>query len=113
MKAELVIYAVDYHAIQPHADEGDYSFYELDNEEIANLSDEEFIQIAEDNGQAHSLDGFLREVEAHNFGARSDVVRENMQFRAYLIDTENPETTPIRVDISEIKMRVEDVGYNL
>ena len=113
MKAELVIYAVDYHAIQPHADEGDYSFYELDNEEIANLSDKEFIQIAEDNGQVHSLDGFLREVEAHNFGARSDVVRENMQFRAYLIDTENPEATPIRVDISEIKMRVEDVGYSL
>ena len=113
MKAELRIYGVSYYFTQPNTENNDYSFQEYDNEDIANLSDNDFIQWAEDNGDVHSLHGFLRELEAHNFGAKSTVPKENMQHRAYLVDTENPMVTPVRIDIDEIKMRVEDIGYSL
>jgi hypothetical protein len=113
MKAELRIYGVAYYFTQPNADKGDYSFKDYDNEEISVLSDDVFIKTAEDNGNVWSLNAFLRETEAHNFGAKSATVTENMQFRAYLIDTENETNPPIRMDIEEYLMRVEDVGYSL
>lgn len=113
MKAELRIYGVAYYFTQPNADKGDYSFKDFDNEEISVLSDEIFVKTAEGNGDVWSLNAFLRETESHNFGARSATVKENMQFRAYLIDTENETNPPIRMDIEEYLMRVEDVGYSL
>ena len=113
MKAELLIYGVAYYFTQPNTDKGDYSFREYDNAEIEQLSDNDFINWAKDNGDVHSLYGFLRELEAHNFGAKSCVPKENMQYRAYLVDTENPMATPIRIDLDEIKMNVVDTGYSL
>ena len=113
MKAELRIYGVDYYFTQPNADKGDYSFKDFDNEEISVLSDEVFMQTAENNGDVWSLNAFLRETEAHNFGAKSATVKENTQFRAYLVDVAGEGNPPIRVDIEEYLMRVEDVGYSL
>ena len=113
MKAELRIYGVECYYTQPNADKGDYSFKDFDNEEIANLSDSDFIESAERNGYVWSLANFLRDIEAHNFGARATVTRENMQFRAYLIDTEDETVEPVRVDEDQLLMRVEDVGYSL
>lgn len=112
MKAELRIYGVECYFTQPHADEGDYSFYDYDNEEIEHLSDSEFIESAENNGYVWSLYTFLRDIEAHNFGARATVTRENMQFRAYLI-SQDEQDKPVRVDVDEILMRVEDIGFSL
>ena len=113
MKAELRIYGVECYFTQPNADKGDYSFKDYDNEEIANLSDEEFMKTAERNSYVWSLDYFLRDLEAHNFGASNVVTRENMQFRAYLIDTTDENEAPIRMDEDQLLMRVEDVGYSL
>ena len=113
MKEELRIYGVECYFTQPNASEGDYSFKDYDNEEISNLSDEEFMKTAVGNGYVWSLDYFLRDLEAHNFGAKAVVTRENMQFRAYLIDTTDENEAPIRVDSDQLLMRVEDVGYSL
>ena len=113
MKAELRIYGVECYYTQPNADKGDYSFKDYDNEEIANLSDKEFMESAERNGYVWSLDSFLRNLEAHNFGARSEVTRENMQFRAYLIDITDNNEAPIRVDNDQLLMNVIDTGYSL
>ena len=113
LKAELRIYGVECYFTQPNASEGDYSFKDYDNEEIANLSDIDFIESAENNGYVWSLYGFLRDIEAHNFGARATVTRENMQFRAYLIDIEDESVEPIRIDEDQLLMRVADIGYSL
>ena len=114
MKAELRIYGIDCYFTQPNVDKGDYSFRDYTNEEISEFSDEEFFKIAGKRGFVYSLYGFLREIEAHNFGVKSDVIQENMQFRAFLVDTEDENTPPIRIDKGEeYLMNVIDTGYSL
>ena len=113
MKAELRIYGVSEYFTQPNANEGDFTFYDYDNEEIEGLSDEVFMKVAENNGNVWSLYALLRDIEANNFGAKSFAIKPNMQFRAYLINIENETVNPIRIDINELLIRVTDTGYTL
>ena len=135
IKAELRIYGVDYYygtlkvsddlyvptmseetsdneKGELYQDENGIRLNEFSIEQIGRLSDEVFILEAEEHGNVWSLGGFLREVEAHNFGAKSWAVVENMQFRAYLVP-QDEDDNPIRVDIDQLLMRVADVGYSL
>lgn len=96
-----------------YTDENGVIINEFDNEQISRLTDLSFMDEAEESGNVWSLDGFLRDIESRNFGGKSWAVAENMQFRAYLVDLEDGGVDPIRVDISEIKMSVADVGYSL
>ena len=104
MKAELRIYGVSEYFTQPYTDKGDYSFYDYSAEEIENLSGKDFIQWAENNGEIYTLNGFLRDLEVRN------TVKKGMQFRAFLINTEDTEEEPIRVDVSDMLLRVSDVS---
>ena len=136
LKAELRIYGVDFYygtlAVSDdlyipfqsqetsdnekgnlYQDENGIRLNEFDSEQISRLSDEVFILEAEEHGYVWSLGNFLREIEAHNMGAKSWVVKENMQFRAYLIDIEDDTVKPVRVDIDGLLMRVADTGYSL
>ena len=108
--AEIRIYGVECYFTQPNADKGDYSFKDYDNEEISHLPDNTFIESAENNGYVWTLSAFLREVEAHNFGAKSWVIKENMQFRAFLVPLDEDE--PIRrIDLDDLKLDVLDLHY--
>ena len=106
---ELCIYCVDTYYGQPNFDEEPQEVVEYDNEDIERLSDEDFIERAEEIGQVYTLFGFLRMVEAEKYGARSEIPT-NSTIRAYLIDRENPEGEVIRVDdIDEIVMTITNV----
>ena len=108
MKAELIIYEVQEHFTQPFTEKGDYSFYEYTDTEIEELSDEDFIESAENNGLVYSLNDFLRAIERQELSFTTST-----HFRAFLVDIKNPMATPVRVDLDEMKLNVIDNGFTI
>lgn len=89
---ELRIYGVQF-----YFEDEDNEDTELDNYEIGAICDEDFIRRAEEEGNVFTLNKFLREQEANNYGGASDTDFYNMTLRAYLVDVNNPDRV-LRVD---------------
>lgn len=102
---EIIVYGVQYMF--------DNFDNELDNAEIQQLSDEDFIERAEEEGNVMSLNNFMRELEAINYGAKSPKDYENMSLRAYIIDLEQGGNYYTRIDTDRLRLRVSSVIHSM
>lgn len=83
---------------------------ELDNYEIEGICDEDFIRRAEEEGNVFTLNKFLREQEANNYGGASDTDFYNMTLRAYLVNVNNPNRM-LRVDHDEFLFTINQIKH--
>ena len=102
---ELRIYGVQF-----YFEDEDNEDTELDNYEIEGICDEDFINRAEEEGNVFTLNKFLREQEANNYGGASDVDFYNMTLRAYLVDVNNPSHV-LRIDHSDFLLSVNQIKH--
>lgn len=98
-KFEMLIYGVQFYF--------DKQDVEFDNDEKTCLSDEAFINRAEEEGNVWSISGFLRALEEINYGA-GNINFNNMTLRAYLVNMDNTEHV-IRMDIKPMQLRVSNI----
>lgn len=76
--------------------------YGLNNDDTIptdRYTDEDFIEMAEDEGHVFTLSGFLGLCTKHE-------IPHNLDYRAFLIDMTNPESPSIRIDLYDIVLDV-------